>query len=410
MPTRRQQYRRRRIAVGGGAFLVLLLLGLAFYVPSTLLAPLKSIGATQQDYPIPTVAVPAMSLPGYGASGIGAVGYPGLLAQRGSSQPLPIASITKVVTALVVLQKKPLAAGKNGPAITFTAIDEQYRAQYQAEDGEVYPVQIGATLSERQVLTVMLLPSANNYARTLVDWAFGSEQKFLVAARSWLASHGLTSTTLADATGLNPHNRSTPADLVEIGKLALVNPVVSQLTALKRATVPVVGTITNTNQLLGSLGVKGIKTGTLNPFGSSLLFAADYTVGPKKITLVGVVLDGPDHPTIDSQIKKLITSVRTGFREVTLSTAGQKFGTYTTAWGTVAHATAKRTESIVVWAKTTISSKVTTASLILASRGAGAGTVVFTAGEQVVSVPLVLDHAIVDPGPWWRLTNPGALF
>lgn len=405
--TRRQLYRRRRIAVGAGALVAVVL---AVYLPASLLAPVKSIDATRQSYPVAAVAEPAAALPGYGASGIGALGYPGLLAQAGSTKPLPIASITKIVTALVVLEKKPLAAGENGPAITFTAQDEQLRQQYVARLGEVRPVQVGAVMSERQVLTVMLVPSANNYARTLVDWAFGSEPVFIKAATKWLAAHGLTSTTLTDATGLNPENRSTPTDLVEIGKLALADPVVARIVATKSANLPVVGTLKNTNSLLGTYGVVGLKTGTLDPFGSSLLFAAKYRVGTTTITLVGVVLDGPDHPTIDKQVRKLITSIRPGFREVPLATAGQTFGTYTTAWGTVVHAVAKKAVSVVVWAKTPITSAVTTTSITLDRRGSGVGSVAFTAGGKRLNVPLVLDRTVRDPGVFWRLTHPGELF
>ena len=96
MPSRRQIYRRRRIVVFGG---LILALGALFYLPMTLLAPLSAA-----DPVIPVVevlpgeaATPAW--PGYGASAIGAVGFPGVLAVSGSDQALPMASITKLVTA-----------------------------------------------------------------------------------------------------------------------------------------------------------------------------------------------------------------------------------------------------------------------------------------------------------------------
>jgi len=102
--TRRQIYRRRRIAVFGGAALVL---ASSIYLPLTLLAPLKPAVVTVAA-PVESASdVPALAFPGYGASAIGAVGYPGVLAQSGATTPLPMASITKVITALVVLEARP---------------------------------------------------------------------------------------------------------------------------------------------------------------------------------------------------------------------------------------------------------------------------------------------------------------
>src|SRR6187431_704880 len=119
--TRRQIYRRRRIAVFGAATLVL---GTAFYLPLTLLAPVPAIEPVLVAHKVPAAVAPAVDFPPYGASGIGAVGYTGVLASAGTADPLPVASISKVVTALVVLETKPLAVDEPGPTITFSAVDE----------------------------------------------------------------------------------------------------------------------------------------------------------------------------------------------------------------------------------------------------------------------------------------------
>ena len=106
MPTRSQVYRRRRVLVITPAILVL---ALAFYLPLTLLAPIPHTASTPTSYSAPVTTKPVISMPGYGDSAIAAVGYPGLLAAGGGTSPLPIASITKIITALVVLQKEPLS-------------------------------------------------------------------------------------------------------------------------------------------------------------------------------------------------------------------------------------------------------------------------------------------------------------
>lgn len=405
-PAKRAVYIRRRITL---AALLAIVVVVALYLPFTLLAPIQTVAASKTAVVLPTSRAPVLTLPSYGASAISAVGYPGVLSKSGSSDPLPIASITKIITTLVVLEKKPLAVGAAGPRILFTAADEAIRKQYLARNGEVYPIRVGGTMSERDVLTVTLVASANNYARALVDWAYGSEADFVPVANKWLATHGLTSTTVTDATGLNSANRSTPTDLIALAKIALADPLVAQLIAIKHTRLPVVGLIDNTNKLLGRSGVNGIKTGTLDGFGSSLLFASTITVGSQRVQLIGVFLDGPTHPVIDSAIRRLIARVSAGFTTVKLSSIGQKFGSFRTRWGATSVAAATRDTSVVIYRGTKLASSVRIDDVGLRSKGAIVGDVVFTVAGQTIRVPLALTATISDPGPWWRLTHPGAL-
>jgi D-alanyl-D-alanine carboxypeptidase (penicillin-binding protein 5/6) len=303
---------------------VLVIVAVATYLPLTLLAPLPMVQARQTAYIAPQTTAAQLSLPSYGSSAIAAVGYPGLLTQGGTSRPLPIASITKIITALVVLQKKPLAVGEAGPNILFTAQDEVYLHSYAARDGDVYPIKVGGTMTEHDVLEVALVASANNYIRALADWAYGSEAKFLPVANAWLKAHGMSSTVLTDATGLNPQNTSTPTDLIALGRLALADPIISKIVGIKQAKLPVVGLIQNTNKLLGKVGIDGIKTGTLNSAGASLLFSSTYNVDGTNIRLIGVILDGPSHPVIDAQIGKLVKQAQAAFTEVRLVSKGRR--------------------------------------------------------------------------------------
>src|SRR5690606_4541583 len=119
----------------GGA----VLLAAVFYLPVTLLAPTPITAAVVADVPARDGIEPALSFPAYGAAGIGAVGYEGVLAQSGTTDPLPIASISKVVTALVVLEAHPLEPGELGPSATLSDIDEQFYAEQVAQDGIVAP-------------------------------------------------------------------------------------------------------------------------------------------------------------------------------------------------------------------------------------------------------------------------------
>jgi len=385
-------------------------LSAGFYLPMTLLAPLPSVAAETVAYSAPAGTIAAPDVPSYGASGIAAVGMPGLLASSGTGEALPIASISKVITTLVVLDAKPLAADSDGETLSFTSADVQIYNDYLAENGSVKPVYSGLELSQREVIDLTLVASANNYAQSLVNWAFGSEDDYVEAATAWLAANGMTSTTIEDATGMSPDNTSTPADLVLLGQLALADPTVSQIVSTQSVTVPDVGALSNTNKLLGIDGIDGIKTGTLDEAGACLLFSADVLVGDKTITLVGVILGGPNHDTLDDGVRSLLSSVVSGFQQVQLTEAGQQFGTYSTQWGESSALVTTEAASTVLWSDTPVTTTVDAASIAADPAGEDVGSVTFTVGSERVSVPLELASEINDPGAWWRLTHPGSLF
>lgn len=405
--TQRQIYRRRRIAVFGGGGLVL---ATAFYLPMTLLAPLPEVDPSLVSYTAPALEQPLIDFPPYGASGLGAIGYEGVLAQAGATTPLPIASISKVVSALVVLDAHPLALGESGPEVTMSAIDEAFYAEQIAQDGIVTPVRAGLVVSQRNMLNMSLMASANNYAQSLAAWAFGSEAAYVEAARSWLDRHGLTSTTIGDATGIMPTNTSTVPDLIEIARLALAHPVIAEVVATAAVDVPEIGTILTRNRLLGIDGVDGIKTGTLDEAGSCLLFSADHMIGGETVTIIGVVLGGPSHDEINAAIRGILAQADAGFRQVTLASAGDVFGEYETVWGDAATAVAESTTAAVIWSGTPIQAEVVVEPVRLAEAGTDVGEVTFSAGERTITVELDLSATIDDPGPWWRLGNPARLF
>ncbi|MEP6481940.1 MAG: D-alanyl-D-alanine carboxypeptidase [Rhodoglobus sp.] len=406
-PSQRQIYRRRRITVFGG---LILLLAMGFYLPLTLLAPLSPAVAEVQPWSAPATAPATLTFPGYGAVGIGAVGFPGVLASSGTANQLPIASLTKVVTALTVLDAKPLALGATGPDITFTDADMGFYDDLVAQDGVVAPVVPGQVISERNILDVMLMASAGNYADSVAVWAFGSEPAFLDAVKVWLAKAGLANTTITDPTGILASNTSSVADLLQLGKLALSNPVVAQIVSTVSLDVPGVGAVANRNELLGVDGVDGIKTGTLDESGACLLFSAKKNVGDHTIEIVGVALGGPDHPTVNADMHALLDQVTAGFHSVELVAKGDDFANYDTPWGDTASAVAAKTASVVVWSTTPMSVAVHADPLGTSRANSPAGSVVFTVGDKTITVPLEVAGRIADPGPWWRLTNPSKLF
>lgn len=352
-------------------------------------------------------ATPAASpvFPGFGSSAVAAVGVDGVLARHGPQSPRVMASLTKVVTTLVVLEARPLRPDEQGPTITFTGRDVRILRDVLARNGSWQPVQAGWRTSERAAIETVLIPSANNYATSLAVWAYGSMPRFLSAARAFLAARGLRDTTLVDANGLSAQNRSTPSDLVALGKLALANPVIAAAVGKRTAEAPNVGTLENTNALLGRGGVNGIKTGTYRT-GANLLFSAKVRVGARTVQLVGVILGARDHPTLDARVPALLTSVRKGLRDLSLAVKGQAFATYRTSWGGVGKAVAARSTSRLVWGRAEVVQRSRVRPITGGRKGQRVGSVDVRVNGRTVTVPLVLDRDVRAASVWWRLTHP----
>ncbi len=391
----------------------------ATYVSLTLTAPVGEASVIAHNPGVAQPAAASIVLPKAGESAVsvsGASDYLGaasgnILAARGGNAPLPMASISKVITALVVLNAKPLGASGAGPTINFTRAQTELYEKYFALNATIAPMPIGTSMSEFDALEVMLVPSACNYAEALAQWAYGSDAAFLAATRVWLKAHKLTGTTMLEPTGLDARNTSTPRDLIAIGKLAMAQPAIAKIVDKPNVdAIPSLEETANTNDLLGLNGINGIKTGTLDSAGSDLLFSAVETVGtPKPITIIGVILGGDSRGSVDTAVKSLIASIEAGFKTIQLGTKGQLVGSYSTPWGATASMALGRSASALVWSNTKITSTLTTTPPGSGS-GATVGSITYVAGKATVTVPVVLEGKITGPSAWWRLTHPFELF
>jgi D-alanyl-D-alanine carboxypeptidase (penicillin-binding protein 5/6) len=411
--TRRQIYRRRRLAVFG---VLAILIGVFGYSAGALLRPVPAAAATLESSDALTTSLvqqtTPVAWPGFGRGAIGAVGFDGVLSSSGEQTPFPIASITKTITSLVVLEAKPLAAGDQGPSITLTDADVGFYYDTIAENGSAAPVVAGSVFTQRQMLEALLLPSANNYSISLAVWAFGSVDAYLDAARAWLDAHGLTGTTVTNTSGLGETNVSTPSDLVTIGKLVLADPVLSSIVKEPTAVLPAIGEVENTNALLGQYGVTGMKTGTDDASGACLLFSADLQVAGRTVTVVGVILGADDHTVLNEAVVSLLQSVPAGFHQVQLATAGQSVGSYSTAWDQAAKVVVASDASVLVWQDTPITVESRARAIDAGAAGSTVGELSYTVGTgaeggaATIDVPLALDADVAPVTPWWRLTNP----
>lgn len=112
----------------------------------------------------------APDLPWPAGGAAAAVSGLGLIGSHGDSSPRPMASVAKVMTALVVLEDHPLSPTEEGSTVTVTQEDFANYQRESAAGQSVVPVEVGEALTERQLLEGMLIPSGNNFADLLARW------------------------------------------------------------------------------------------------------------------------------------------------------------------------------------------------------------------------------------------------
>jgi serine-type D-Ala-D-Ala carboxypeptidase (penicillin-binding protein 5/6) len=210
----------------------------------------------------------------------------------------PIASVAKVMTAYLVLRDHPLPPGADGPTITLTDRDVADTDRRRGREESIVPIAAGERLTERQALQALLLPSANNIAAVLARWDAGSVDRFVARMNAVARSLRMTRTRYTDPSGYDDATVSTAADQVRIVARAMRLPVFASIVATASATLPVAGTVHNTDTLLGRDGFVGVKTGSDAAAGGCFAFRAVRWIDGKRTTITGVVLGQPGHDRI----------------------------------------------------------------------------------------------------------------
>jgi D-alanyl-D-alanine carboxypeptidase (penicillin-binding protein 5/6) len=241
---------------------------------------------------VPREQVPGRAWPAYGQAAVILTGQSQI--QAGPNQhAAPIASVAKVMTAYLVLRDHPLRRGQDGPAITLTDADVDDTSRRAGQGESVVPVAAGEQLTERQALQALLLPSANNIAVVLARWDAGSEGRFATRMNAAARSLGMTHTRYTDPSGYDDATVSTAADQVRIVQRAMRLPVFADIVATPAATLPVAGTVRNTDALLGHDGFVGVKTGSDDAAGGCFAFRAIRWIDGRRTAVTGVVLGQP---------------------------------------------------------------------------------------------------------------------
>jgi serine-type D-Ala-D-Ala carboxypeptidase (penicillin-binding protein 5/6) len=361
-----------------------------------------------------TVTVPGSDALPWPASGEAAVSLGGnsIVRTSGLQRPVPIASLAKMMTALIVLRDHPLSGEDDGPSITITAADvTTYQLDVAAQDS-VLPVQAGEVLTERQALEGLLLPSADNIADVLANWDAGSVSAFLTKMNATAKALGMTATTYTDPSGLAATTLSTALDQLRIETTAMDNPVFAAIVSLPSATFPVGGTLQNYDFDVGHDGIIGVKTGSDSAAQGCWAFAANRLIGGSMRPVYGVVLGIPStslgllEPALSAGLA-LANAIPGTIRDQVVLPAGTVVGHVVAPWrSAVALRTTKAVSGLVLAGQTVTVHVTATAP---SGKTVGGGTVVGSVSSTQVSgtsgSSVVTSTSGGGPSLWWRLTR-----
>ncbi|MET0210932.1 MAG: M56 family metallopeptidase [Burkholderiaceae bacterium] len=208
-----------------------------------------------------------------------------VLMAKDAQAVVPIASLTKLMTAMVVLD----ARQDPREALRIDALDVDLLKHSKSR------VPVGATMTRQDALELALLSSENRAASALARHYPGGTFAFEAAVQAKIKALGLTHTTLADPTGLSPTNTSTAAEVARIAIAAGRYPEITRITSGKTGLVAVNGRtreLRNTNHLVGGKGwdIRLSKTGYTNEAGRCLTMRMKS--GKQTITVVLLDADG----------------------------------------------------------------------------------------------------------------------
>ncbi len=359
-------------------------------------------------------ATPRLPWPAQGSAAVEVLGV-GSLGSVRDARPLPLASITKLMTALVVLARHPLAPGAGGPTLTITRADVATYRHDLAGAQSVLAVRAGERLDERQALEALLVPSANNIALALARWDAGSTAAFVARMNARAAALGLHHTRFVEPSGIAPGDAATATDVMRLGADALANRTIASIVGLGEVVLPVAGTVINYDYLVGHHGIVGIKTGSSNAAGGDFVFAARRSIDGKTFTAVGVVLHQEGTSRLDAALaagERLAVAALARVRHVTLLRRGETVVRVRAPWSgaTVAGTTVSALRVFALSGsaarvQTTVSAPVATGRTRSVSRGERLALVTVELPGQRYTIPALASGALAGPSLRERLTR-----
>ncbi|MFD6888796.1 D-alanyl-D-alanine carboxypeptidase family protein, partial [Streptomyces sp. NPDC059957] len=340
------------------------------------------------------------------AAGLGTVG------SFGEQKPVAIGSVAKAMTAYVILKDFPMKKGEEGRMIP---VDKQAVEDGKKEtEGEstVNNLKEGGKISQKDALSAIMIPSANNVARLLARWD-GGQEAFVRKMNDTAKELGMTNTTYTDPSGLDATTVSTAEDQVKLGLKIVEMPELIAITKQPSWTDASGKKWRNYNDLVPFNGSLGIKTGSTTKAGGNLLFAAHKQVGKTDQLIVGAVLGQHGVPILGTAIeasKDVMIATQKMLKAARVIEKGTVVGYVDDGLGTRVPVVATADVEAVGWPTLTISTKLADGAGQLpqtAKAGSEIGMLTVGEGASQVKVPVALQSDLTAPGIGKKLTRVG---
>ncbi|MEI7746751.1 MAG: hypothetical protein WCJ28_04350 [Actinomycetota bacterium] len=318
----------------------------------------------------------------------------------------PIASVTKIMTALVLIRDFPLSLGEEGPSLVMGASAVDDWTQTVHEGGSNIEVQEKEVLSLHQCLEALLVRSANNIARVLAKYDAGSVEQFTEKMNAYASELGMTHTHYVEPSGFEAGSVSTPSDQLIAAQLLYANPVLRDIVGRSYVDLPVVGRVASYTPLITVKGVKGIKSGRTDDAGGCDVMAYERSIRGKTVTVFTAIMGrtGGDVLTESGLVAlDLSRHALDLVRQVQLSKRGRIVGRSASWWGTTPLVEDQDLKALVFVGLPLQRSLATKGLLPGSPRGADAGMISYVAPGLKVSIPLVSAEQLPKLRPWTRV-------
>ena len=202
-----------------------------------------------------------------------------ILLEKNAGAVMPIASLTKLMTAMVVLDARQ----------DMDELIEIDRSDVDTFKHSSSRVPVGSLISRRDVMQLALMSSDNRAAAALARTFPGGTPGFKAAVRHKIATLGMTQTVIEEPTGLSPRNRSTAGDLIKMAAASSRYSEITNMTTDSKDLININGRqveYRNTNRLVGAKGwdIGLSKTGYIQEAGRCLIM--NITANGKNATMV----------------------------------------------------------------------------------------------------------------------------
>lgn len=387
---------RERFPLSAIRRIVAVALSISLVAPASALAAPKDRvdGFTASELKVPAAAMPQVGM----RAGVLATEDGRILWARNDDARRAMASITKIMTAVVALERSDLDSIVTVPASAKTV-------------GESTSfLRVGEKLPLSELLEALLVKSGNDAAITIANHVAGDEPRFVRMMNAKAVELGLDNTHYVNSHGLDQRGQySSAEDLAVLARYAMSKPefrkIVSEKYAFVDRTTGDPQRIENTNLLLGNYaGAVGVKTGWTSDAGYSVIAAAKRG----STLLYAVVLGTPSENQRFVQARDLLDWGFAHFREQKVSSAGTVLGEAVVEDYldmTVPAEVSKDTSVTVLDLAGPIDRSVTVSAVRApVSKGDKLGVVTYTQrGRVLASVPLVSVKDVKKPNVFQRI-------